>query len=52
MPSVSVSEEDKDYLEELRKKYHTKKIPKMNEIIHYLLNFIRKRENEFINEQK
>lgn len=51
-PTVSVDQEDADYLEELRRKYPSKKVPPMNKIIHYTLDFIRKREGEFLKSQK
>ena len=52
MPAVNVSDPDKDYLEQLRKNYPSKKVPKMNELMHCIILFIKERENEFMKRQK
>ncbi|MBZ0173934.1 MAG: hypothetical protein OIN84_13440 [Candidatus Methanoperedens sp.] len=48
MASIYVGEDDKKYLEKLRKESPAEKIPNMKEIVHYLINFTKKHEKEFL----
>jgi hypothetical protein len=50
--AVNISPEDKDYLEQLRRKYPSKKIPNKNELLHKIILYIKEHADEFLREQK
>lgn len=48
MPTVYVSEDSKNYLENLRRRLPTEKVPTLKRTVGLSLEFIRDREEEFI----
>jgi hypothetical protein len=51
IPAVNISPEDKDYLEQLRRKYPSKRIPNKNELMHKIILYIKTNEAEFLNKK-
>ena len=52
MPAINVKDQDRDYLEQLRRKYPSPQIPDRNELMHRIILYIKVREVEFLEQQK